>query len=404
MFTRFAGLGLSAWFVVAAQSIIVVYMLDKTCEYLLGNERRYSDIFLLASVSILTVLSSLPWLVSQLMPDVFAGLVFLSSFLLVFHDQLRLNNRIYLAAILMVSAAVHTSLLPIAALFVVLLITIKLVSHLWRTANLRWAMLAWLLVPLIAAGLSTATLNFRMHLGFTFSPSRQLFMLSRLFADGLAEDYLRENCPMRPFLACGYLSNLPRTQTEFLFENRPLLRELTRRPEEMDGIVQGTLSTYKLRFLTSSLKQTLFQFAAFRTGDEVRSFHATAWDTNALGQVFPGDYRTFLNSREIRGRFLSWANAAAAIDTVCFWVNLMICTVFVFFRRTARLNHFFYVALAFLLINAGVCATFSGVFDRYQSRVAWLPTLCATAFVCDWLKDRLSAKKLRQEIKSQNAT
>ena len=130
LFTKLTSLGISAWLVVGVQAIIVVYVLDKTCEYLLGNERRYRDICLLASVSILAALTSLPWLVSQLMPDVFAGLVFLSSFLLAFNDQLPARSRISLAAILMISTAVHTSLLPIAALFVALLIIIKFVARL----------------------------------------------------------------------------------------------------------------------------------------------------------------------------------------------------------------------------------------------------------------------------------
>jgi hypothetical protein len=50
--------------------------------------------------------------------------------------------------------------------------------------------------------------------------------------------------------------------------------------------------------------------------------------------------------------------------------------------------------MAFLLINAAVCATFSGVFDRYQSRVAWLAALCATIYVCSWFQDRYRAKSL----------
>jgi hypothetical protein len=398
MFTKLTSLGISAWLVVGVQAIIVVYVLDKTCEYLLGNERRYRDICLLASVSILAALTSLPWLVSQLMPDVFAGLVFLSSFLLVFNDQLRLKNRLSLAAILMISTAAHTSLLPIATLFVTLLIIVKFVVRQRRAAAFRKAMLASLVVPLIAAGLSTATLNYRMHLGFKFSPSGQLFMMSRLFADGLAADFLRENCPKRPFLACRYLSNLPRTQTEFLFQNRLLLKELTEHPEEMNEIVRGTLATYKLRFLTSSIKEALLQFAAIRTGDEVRSFKANAWDSNALGQVFPGDYRAFLHSKQSRAQFLPLANAAAPIDTVACWLSVAICLGFVCFKAAARLNHFFYAAMAFLLINAAVCATFSGVFDRYQSRVAWLDALCATVYICSWFRDRYCAKSLSQGL------
>ncbi len=398
IFTKLASLGISAWFVVGVQAIIVVYVLDKTCEYLLGDERRYRDICLLASVSILAALTSLPWLVSQLMPDVFAGIVFLSSFLLAFNDQLRLKSRLSLAAILMISTAAHMSLLPIAALFVALLIITNVIGPQRRAAVFRKAILASLVVPLIAAGLSTATLNYRMHLGFKFSPSGPLFMMSRLFADGLAADFLRENCPERPFLACRYLSNLPRTQTEFLFENGPLRRELTGHPEEMNAIVRGTLATHKIRFLTSSAKETLLQFAAIRTGDEVRSFKANAWDTNALGQIFPGDFQAFLHSKQSRGQFLPLANAAAAIDTVTCWLSIAICLAFVCFKAAARLNHFFYAAMAFLVVNAAVCATFSGVFDRYQSRVAWLAALCATIYVCSWFRDRHGAKNLGQGL------
>jgi len=391
IFTKLASLGISAWLVVGVQAIIVVYVLDKTCEYSLGDQRRYRDI-LLVSISTMAALTSLPWLVSQLMPDVFAGIVFLSSFLLAFNDQLPSRSRLSLAAILMISTGVHTSLLPIAALFVALLILIQLAARLRRATTLRGAVLASLVLPLIAGGLSTATLNHRMHLGFKFTPSGQLFMLSRLFADGLAADFLRENCPRRPFLACHDLSNLPRTQSEFLFENRPVLRALTGRPGEMNEIVLGTLATYKVRFLVSSAKETLLQFVAFRTGDEVRSFNANAWNANALGQVFPGDYEEFLHSKQSRGQLLPWANAAAAIDTVTFWLSVVICLAFSWSRARRGLNRFFYAAMAFLLINAAVCATFSGVFDRYQSRVAWLAALCAATYVCSWVKDRHRAE------------
>jgi hypothetical protein len=398
LFTKLTSLGISAWLVIGVQAIIVVYVLDKTCEYLLGNEPRYRDICLLASVSVLAVFTSLPWLVSQLMPDVFAGLVFLPSFLLAFNDQLPARSRISLAAILMISTAVHTSLLPIATLFVALLIIIKLVARLRTAATLRGAVLASLVVPLLAGGLSTATLNCHLHLGFKFSPSGQIFMLSRLFADGLAADFLRENCPRQPLIACSYLSNLPRTQSEFLFGNHPLLEEMAKHTDEMDEIVHGTLATHKLRFLTSSIRETFRQFAAFRTGDEVRSYHAKEWNSAVIAQVFPGDFRAFLNSRETRGQLLPLANAAAAIDTVAFWLSVVLCLTFSCIKPAGRLNQFFYLAMAFLLINAAVCATFSGVFDRYQSRVAWLAALCATAFACSWVKDRHRAENLSPEL------
>jgi hypothetical protein len=398
IFTRFASLGISGWFVVGVQAILVVYVLDQTCAYLLGDERRFRGICMLASVCILAVLTSLPWLVSQLMPDVFAGIVFLSSFLLAFNDQLRLKSRLSLAAILMISSAAHASLLPIAAVFVSALIVVRLVRRPHGPPAVRKAVLVSLFVPLFASGLATATLNYRMHLGFKISPSGELFVMSRLFADGLAADFLRDNCPKRPFLACHYLSDLPRTQTEFLFEDSPLLGELTGHPQEMDEIVRGTLASYKLRFLTSSAKDTILQFAAIPTGDEVRSFNAKEWNINALGQVFPGDCRAFLRSKQSRGLLLPLANAAASIHTVIFWLSLASCFAFACAKSGRRLNRFFLFAMAFLLINAAVCATFSGVFDRYQSRVAWLPPFCLTAYICGRVKARYGATSLFQGV------
>jgi hypothetical protein len=383
IFTRLTSLGISGWLVVVAQSIIVVYLLDKTFEYLISDDRRHRDTGLLATVSILAAFTSLPWEVSLLMPDVFAGTVFLSAFLLAFNDRMRLADRIFLAVILLISAGSHSSLLPIATLFVAALILVRVARRQLRVTALRRAVLASLVVPLIAAGLSTATLNYRMHLGFKFAPSGQLFMLARLFGDGLAADFLRANCPSRPFTACRYLSSLPRTPEEFLFENSPLQKELEGNRNEENEIVYGTLSAYKLRFLTSSIKDTFLQFAAFRTGDEIRSYRAQTWNVGAVTRIFPGDLKAFLHSKESRDRLLPLADAAATVHTVTFWLSLATCLAFACTSSLGPLTRFFYSAMAFLVINAAVSATFAGVFDRYQSRVAWIVPLCATAYICN---------------------
>lgn len=385
LFTRFSSLRISAWFIVIAQAAIVVYVLREMCVYLLDDDRDAADLCLLAVTCVLTALTSIPWLVSLLMPDVFAGILFLSGFLLAFSTALGLMRRLVLATIFAISVSVHLSLFPISVLFVAVLLVLRHVDRSSKRPRPIGSFLAWLLIPILAAGLLTATLNREMGLGFRLSPSRDTFLLARLFGDGLAADFLNENCPKKQFVSCRYLAHLPRTQEEFLFQH-PLVREIS--PAEISDIVHGTLRAYPLRFAASGIKETLLQLTAMRTGDEIRSYGAKLWNQAAIPHAFPGDRQRFLNSRQLGDRLLPLADAIAPIQTKVFWLSVVICLPLALSGRLPRLNTFFYAVMAFLLINASVCAALAGVFDRYQSRVAWLVPFCLTNYgycaIRDW--------------------
>ena len=392
IFTRLTSMGISAWFTIVVQAAMVVYVLYETCDYLIEGDRKFADLYFLASVCVLTALTSLPWLVSLLMPDVFAGLLFLSAFLLAFAEEIKPIQRIVLAAIFTISIAAHTSLLPIAVLFVVVAVILRQMNRTPRALSSTRSVLVWLLVPILAAGIFTAALNRQMGLGFRLSPSRNSFLLARLFGDGLAADFLRKNCPKEDFISCEYLSELPQTQEEFLFEH-PLYLELKGHDDEMEKIVRGTILAYPLRFAVSSAKETLLQLASLRTGDEIRSYGAREWNSNVIPLVFPGDFQAFTNGREYRDRLTPLADDAAALDATVFWLSVATCLLLARTGRFGRINLFFYSALAYLVINAAICATFAGVYDRYQGRVAWILPLCLTAYVyClarDWKRSEV---------------
>jgi hypothetical protein len=387
IFTRLTSFGISAWFTIAAQATMVVYVLYETCIYLSEGERKYANLCFLASVCALTALTSLPWLVSLLMPDVFAGVLFLSAFLLAFAGELRFIQRIILAAIFMISVASHSSLFPIAVLFIVAVVILRYFNRSTGALPSTSSVLAFLLIPIVAAGLLTADLNRRMDLGFRLSPSGNAFLLARLFGDHLAADFLHQNCPKEHFVSCRYLSHLPRTQGEFLFWH-PLFPELLNgHQDEMEKIVRGTILAYPLRFVTSSAKETLLQLTSLRTGDEIRTYGAVEWNNGAIPRVFPGDWKAFSNARQYHGRLTPLADASAVVDTTAFWLSAAICLFLAGSGRFGRINMFFYSAAAYLVINASICATFAGVYDRYQSRVAWIIPFCVTAYIGCLAKD-----------------
>jgi hypothetical protein len=371
---------------------MVVYVLYGTCDYLVEGDRKLADLYFLGSVSLLTALTSLPWLVSLLMPDVFAGVLFLSAFLVVFAEELRPAQRIGLAAIYGISVAAHASLLPIGVMFAIAVFFLRLASRVPRPLPSATSALAWLLLPILAAGISTAALNGRMGLGFRLSPSRNSFLMARLFGDGLAADFLRESCPNQNFISCRYLSDLPETQEEFLFQH-PLYPELKDHEDEMETIVRGTIRAYPMRFLESSVKETLLQLASLRTGDEIRSYGAREWNSNVLPLVFPADFQAFAEGRQYRDRLTPVADASATLDTSVFWLSVTASLLLAWTGRFERISLFFYSAAAYLVINAAVCASFAGVFDRYQGRVAWIMPFCLSAYVCclarDWKRSEV---------------
>lgn len=386
MFTRMTSLGLSGWYVIAAQAVIAVYVLYEACDYLVDGDRELRERLFLGSVCVLAAGTSLPWLVSLLMPDVFAGVLFLSAFLLAFAGKLSAVRRASLAVILVISVSAHSSLLPISICFVPAAIVMRrMASRQAASLSMRSAA-TWLVVPVLAAGVFTVTLNREMGLGFRIAPAGNDFLLGRLFSDGLAARFLHDSCPKHDFIACRYLGNLPRTQEEFLFQH-PLLRDLRGHDDEKAAIVRGTLRAFPLRFAASSVRGTFLQLAAIRTGDEIRSYGAKYWNNSAMQRVFPLDVPAFSRSRQMRGALLSLANGAAKIDSITFWLSAVLCLWIARTGRFARINGLFYSALAFLFINAAVCATFAGVYDRYQSRVAWIIPFCLVAYASGFAEE-----------------
>jgi hypothetical protein len=383
VFAMLASFRVSAWFTVVAQAILVIIVLYELCKYLIGGDSRFRDHCLLGIAAFLAAFSSLPWETSILMPDVFAGVAFLSLFLLAFNARMNWVERIGLAAVSAVGVGGHASLLPIASLFVVALVVVRVSGWTPEETPPARSLLPWLVVPLLAAGLWNANLNRQMGLGFKVSPAGNDFLLGRLLNDGLAADFLHENCPQKPFVACRYVDNLPKTPEQFLFWH-PMLREMDASGNEVKEIVRGTLAAYPLHFAWNSTKHTLRQLVQFKTGDEVRdlALHAPNSNGMVIALVFPRDIGAYAASKLIQGRLLGLIRIVARVDTGVFWLTALGCGFVAFLRRDAKWNSFFYSALVFLFLNAAVCATLAGVYDRYQARVAWVVPLCLAVYVC----------------------
>jgi hypothetical protein len=316
--------------------------------------------------------------------------LFLSLFLVGFADEFGLGRKIVLASIATLAIAMHTSLFPIALAYVAVIVVVKFFARQTRKAAPAWsAVLALLLVPIMLAGLWTATQNRKLGLGFKLSPSKNAFLLGRLFGDGLAPEFLRANCPARSFISCGYLSNLPRDDEDFLFYH-PLLPALHGHDDEVDEIVRGTLHAYPGKFVLSGFKQTALQLVTLRTGGSMHIRPATDGNFYDLRFALPGDIPAYKTAGQLTGRLSPLIDTIALLHVALFWLSAAGCAIFLWTRRFARIDQFLLLAGAFLVINAAVCGAFAGVVDRYQSRVEWIVPLCVAIYLCGFLKERSS--------------
>jgi hypothetical protein len=228
-----------------------------------------------------------------------------------------------------------------------------------------------------------------MGLGFKVSPAGNEFFLASLFGKGLVADFLHSRCPTQTFVACHYLGNLPQTPEQFLFWS-PILHQMDRDGVETRTLIRGTLETYPFKFALYSTENTLQQFVDNRTGDEIRAWDLKAPNTNGedILQVFPSDALAFANGKQSNGLMSRFTNILSIVHLVVFWLCAIACVHFARTVGARKLNEFFYAAVVFLLINAAICATLAGVYERYQSRVAWIVPFCFCLYVCESLRKR----------------
>jgi hypothetical protein len=104
--------GVTLWPVVLVQGAIVSHLVYLIVRCVTGG--ALGRLATLLIVAALALLSSLPWITGQLMPDAFTPVVFLGVFLLAFCSyQLARAELIYVGALTAVAIATHLSQVPI---------------------------------------------------------------------------------------------------------------------------------------------------------------------------------------------------------------------------------------------------------------------------------------------------
>jgi hypothetical protein len=362
------------WPAAIVQSIVTVW----TLALLLRVHGLGHRPFLLAGLTaLLSVMTSLPWLTGQLMPDVFAGLAVLAVYLLVFRAaSLAHWETIALVLLVAFAASAHNATLAV----LLLMVGAGLSARIWRPQLVPLAGLLRSAAALLLGVAMLLTANFAVTGKLTWTPGGTAFFFGRLVHDGIVHRYLEDNCPDPRLVLCQYRKELPEHINTFLWHGGPegpfaAMGGFENGNEEMREIITGSFLQYPGMHLTAAAKTTVTQLFAVGTGYGIEH---DVWDAYSHIENLTPEAVPAAHSARQRHKGLQF-DAINLLHRPVAWLSMGLLGLALWLAwRNRRYGGLAPMAATFtlaLLANAAVCGIFSYAHDRYGARIVWVALL-----------------------------
>jgi hypothetical protein len=382
---------LSFFFLPIAQGFLTAYVIWRLLDVL--DIQSWKNFFV--CISALASLSSLPLYVSQMMPDLFTGIMIVMSFVAVYAWPTRsVRGRIFDACFLGFMVAVHLSHLPI---MLALAVVYGLAAGLFRKDVKLAAVATGVVAPLLMAIVATVSSNLIVARNPVISESSSLFLLARLLGDGPARAYLGQNCPAAGYQLCKELDHLgDHTATAsvsdyFLWDPRGIVKRIAN-PQllpEAAEIDHATIKRYPLWVAGNALRNGARQLFTYQVDPDINL--SPRFLITDLGRVDTRLATAFVQSRQANHQF----PVALARRLLTLGLVLSLAAggyLLLRARRRIARRTFQFVAVALIGVAANALATgaLSEIHERYQNRVIWLLVLAALVLACSALQRRRS--------------
>jgi hypothetical protein len=358
------------WPVLLIQAAATIWVLALVLrEFGLGGR----PFLLLTVVVSLSGATTLPWLTSILLTDIFAGLAVMGLYLLVLGRTLRRTERYGLVAFIAFAMATHSATLALLAA-----LTVCIAGLAW----LRGSMIAPARARLAGAALvlgvvMTLSANYVVSSRFAFTPGGYGILFGRMLQDGIVSRYLDDHCPNTKLKLCPVRKEIPRNADAFLWGNSVFndLGRFAGLGEEMRTIVLGSLRAYPWMQIETAVVATARQLTKVASGQGV--IHQL-WHTYGIMERFtPGIVPAMRAARQQRGEIAFATINRLHVPIGLATAALLPLLVFAGLRwaRLSGLGRFAAAVALALLVNAFVCGALANPHDRYGARLIWLAVL-----------------------------
>ncbi len=395
LFIRAASLAPSVWAIVFAQALGTSVLLFRNAELLLPKTRA-REFFAFALIGLTALLTNVSMFVGWVIPDVFASWVFLGA---VWFWLARARHEKIIAALFVTFAfLVHNShlwialgaLVPFALIFVLL-------SQERRGALKKIAALVAVIVLGIALNVA---INAWLGKGFSLGRGGNTFFVNRLHETGILKRTLARYCETETWTLCGARETLNAHEGElgwFLWnENSPLAQtDWETAASEHGAIARRALECCLAEFLNISARSSWELFWLIERENDLLVQPDSADAARAIRELYPREWAMFQVSGQQHGAPPpNYLFAVSPLARELFW---LVAALILF--CVARMRHdslwlaVWFALFIFLVMNATVTGSLSGVFARYQARVFWLVTFFVLTYVVNLLMTRRRAIK-----------
>jgi hypothetical protein len=364
-----AGEGWHFWPIVILQCLLTVWVIALVLRaYGLGDRSRV----LLGIVAVLCAVTTLPWLSSILLTDIFAGLSVLALHLVIFRaDDLSPLEKSGLFLLIAFSTATHSATLAmllalvIAATFGVLVIR--------GLCNIGGLVQGFAAIVLGACMLIAA--NFALSGKPAWTPGGWGIAFGRMLQDGIVARYLKDHCPDPALKLCAYRNELPTNADDFLW-SYGIFNKLGRFDglgDEMRTIALRSLVEYPLQQIETAAIATGQQLTLVASGHGINNH---IWHTyGIIDRFIPSEAAAAYAARQQKGELNFTAVNRLHVPVALTSMVLALCLL-IRFRRSKfdELALLATTSTLAILANAFLCGALSGPHDRYGARIAWVAT------------------------------
>ncbi len=323
-------------------------------------------------------LTTAPFTIALLMPDVFAPAVLLALLLLGFcRDALSRAEAAALGLLAALGIAAHLSHLPLAAAIaaIVLLLTRR------AAPTLRVAL------PIMGAIALLLATNLWGHGRAVLSPHGATFLLARLQADGPAARVIRDRCPDSGWYLCAFADRLPMDSDDFLWRpDSPVNRAPDGSPRFLGGallsaeageIVRATLRAHPVEVAWAMLGNALRQLVTAGAGDTLVNDHLAAAVRPRIAEGFPArELAAFDGSLQSRGQLPAAVAPILSLHAPVLVLGVALALA-ALWRGDALRRRLMIGLVIGVAANAFATGALSKPHQRYEARILWLVPVVA---------------------------
>jgi hypothetical protein len=380
---------LDFWPVVVLQAAVAVWVIALS---LRAHGLNGRPLLLVAAIALLSVVTTLPWIASILLTDIFAGLGVLAFDLVVLRaDQLQRWERAGLVVVAAVAAATHSATL----LMLLALAGIALLVAPFRRDIVPRAGAARAIIAVVLGAVMLLTANYTLVRRIAWTPGGFGIVFARMLQDGIVHRYLAERCPDDTLQLCKYQHVMPRDADAFLW-GESVFDDLGRFDglgDEMRRIVLESLVAYPRMQFETALAAALKQLAKVASGEGVLTsiYHTYGMIEMYTPSVLPAMRAARQQQGELGFETINRVHVPVAYGSMLLLLPIMVFGLWQ--RRCLDVGLLATTVALAILANAFICGPLSNAHDRYGSRVVWLATFVAcVALVRFALGARAAAK------------